>query len=258
MSLDQTSGLMGPDLHSHGHPHGGFAPQRPHAGRRLRVLDFCAGAFLAASALAVLANALLFQPARSHAGAQGGGALAGMAALIEAMTGDTGSAGNGAEGTSAETPAAPEFTSISVPAATSARTASAPAEGNLGYLSSKTSVTGMGSAMVPVRPNETDVKGLTAPKRMSNVRPPADIAAPSPASGVIRPPQGLPASARTRAVQKALAKLGYGPLKVDGVENTQTSQAIQRFQQDRKMPMTGQIDDRLLRELSAVSGMKVQ
>ncbi len=254
MSLDQTSGMMSPDLH----PHDGFAPQRPHGGRSLRVLDFCAGAFLAASALAVLANALLFQPGRAHPGTHAGGPLSGMAALVEAMTGEAGSTKSVAGGTEGSMPPAPQFTSISVPAATSARTTPAPADGNLGYLASKTSVTGMASAMVPVRPNETDVKGLTAPKRMSNVRPSADIAAPSATAEVIRPPQGLPTSTRTRAVQKALAKLGYGPLKVDGVDSTQTNQAIQRFQQDRKMPVTGQINDRLLRELSAVSGMKLQ
>lgn len=254
MSLDQTSGMIAPDLH----PHDGFAPQRPHGNRRLRVLDFCAGAFLAASALAVLANALLFQPGRTHTGTQAGGPLSGMGALVEAMTGEVGSGAGEAVRAEGTMPVAPKFTSISVPAATSTRTTAAPAEGNLGYLASKTPVTGMASAMVPVRPNETDVKGLTAPKRMSNVRPSADIGPPTASAGVIRPPQGLPASTRTRAVQRALAKLGYGPLKVDGVESTQTSQAIQRFQQDRKMPINGQINDRLLRELSAVSGMKLQ
>lgn len=254
MSLDQTSGMMSPDLHTQD----GFDPQRQRGTRHLRILDFCAGAFLAASALAVLANALVLQPGRGHHANASGGALSGMAALIEAMSGEVGTGEGGEAQAEGAMPAAPEFTSISVPAATSTRTATAQADSNLGYLASKTPVTGMASAIVPVRPGESDVKGLTAPKRMSNIRPPADIGPPGASAEPIRPPQGLPSSTRTRAVQRALAKLGYGPLKVDGVDSIQTSEAIKRFQQDRKMPINGQINDRLLQELSAVSGMKLQ
>lgn len=245
MSFHHTSGAMTPDLHAH-HD---FPDPRAKVGRRMRFLDFCAAAFLAAAALAVIANVLVFQSDRP--------ALRAMAAKVM-----TGSSETAAEEVSppVET-AAPVFTSIPLPAARperTRRTTAAAGEEHLGILTSSTSVSNMGSTLVPVRPHETDVQGLTTPKRISNLRPPANVGDAPTAAGVIRPPQGLPVSDRTRTVQRALAKLGYGPLKVDGMESVQTRQAIQRFQQDRNLPVDGQISTRLMKELSAVSGMKVQ
>ena len=51
--------------------------------------------------------------------------------------------------------------------------------------------------------------------------------------------------------QRALVKLGYGPLKADGVLGTGTRAAIERFERDRKLPVRGQPDGRTLRELAA-------
>ncbi len=250
MSLEHTSGAMMPDLHAH-HDYPG---QKARSGRRMRALDFCAGAFLAASALAVIANVMVFQPSKP--------ALRAMAA--QALSGGTAAPQNGFEsGTSATSgdATAPAFTSIPLPRAApdrTGRTTAAAGDGNLGYLASNTSVSSMDSALVPVRPNETNVQGLTTPKRLSTQRPPANVGAPTASADVVRPPQGLPVSSRTLSVQRALAKLGYGPLKVDGVDSAQTRQAIQRFQKDRNLTADGLIGPVLLRELSAVSGMKVQ
>jgi len=57
--------------------------------------------------------------------------------------------------------------------------------------------------------------------------------------------------------QRALARLGYG-VKVDGEMGPGTRQAIQRFEQDRRLPVTGTFSARTIRELSALSGIAVQ
>lgn len=78
------------------------------------------------------------------------------------------------------------------------------------------------------------------------------------ATGSVRPPADVPGSNRILAVQKTLAKLGYGPIKMDGKPGTETRLAIQRFERDRNLPASGEITDRLVRELSAVSGMPIE
>lgn len=57
--------------------------------------------------------------------------------------------------------------------------------------------------------------------------------------------------------QRALAKLGYG-VKVDGFMGAGTRQAIERFEQDRHLPVTGEFSARTTRELSVLSGIAVQ
>ena len=57
-----------------------------------------------------------------------------------------------------------------------------------------------------------------------------------------------PAVARA---QRALAKLGYGPLKDDGLMGPGTKAAIERFERDRKLPVKGEAAGRTLRELTA-------
>ncbi len=59
------------------------------------------------------------------------------------------------------------------------------------------------------------------------------------------------------AGQRALARLGYG-VTVDGIMGSETRQAIQRFEQDRNLPVTGQLNGRTARELSTLSGIPVQ
>ena len=56
--------------------------------------------------------------------------------------------------------------------------------------------------------------------------------------------------------QRALAKLGYG-IKVDGIMGAGTRQAIERFEKDRNLPVTGEFGGRTARELSAASGIAV-
>ncbi len=61
-------------------------------------------------------------------------------------------------------------------------------------------------------------------------------------------------SRRVAAVQRALTKYGYGQLQPTGTVGSDTQAAIQKFERARKMPVTGQMSDRLVRELTAMIG----
>ncbi|WP_275183900.1 peptidoglycan-binding protein [Bradyrhizobium sp. CSA112] len=85
----------------------------------------------------------------------------------------------------------------------------------------------------------------------------APTAAPS---NVARPPASIPATAqsagarRVAAVQRALTQYGYGQLKPTGAVGADTQAAISKFERDRKLPVTGQMSDRLVKELTAMIG----
>ncbi|HZP79645.1 MAG TPA: peptidoglycan-binding domain-containing protein [Pseudolabrys sp.] len=68
----------------------------------------------------------------------------------------------------------------------------------------------------------------------------------------------LAPSKSVQAVQRALSDFGYGQIKPTGVLGPETQAAIEKFERDRKLPVTGQISDRLLRELSAVTGRPLE
>jgi peptidoglycan hydrolase-like protein with peptidoglycan-binding domain len=80
----------------------------------------------------------------------------------------------------------------------------------------------------------------------------APRARPDPIAELIAPPQ------RVIAVQRALNDYGYGPVKVSGSFGAETVSAIQKFERDRKLPVTGQISPRVLRELAALSGRPLE
>ncbi len=64
-------------------------------------------------------------------------------------------------------------------------------------------------------------------------------------------------SRRVAAVQRALTEYGYGQLKPTGTVGSDTQAAIQRFERERKLPVTGQMSDRLVRELGTVTGRPI-
>jgi len=96
-------------------------------------------------------------------------------------------------------------------------------------------------------------------------------AAPQPApSNVARPPAPIPASSRNEmvanqtpaarrvaAVQRALTEYGYGQLKPTGTVGSDTQAAIQKFERERKLPVTGQMSDRLVKELTVMIGRPI-
>jgi hypothetical protein len=60
------------------------------------------------------------------------------------------------------------------------------------------------------------------------------------------------------AAQRALVKLGYPVSKTDGRFGEETRVAIERFERDRKIPVTRELSPRTLRELSAASGTRIE
>jgi peptidoglycan hydrolase-like protein with peptidoglycan-binding domain len=82
----------------------------------------------------------------------------------------------------------------------------------------------------------------------------------TPASGRADPIAELIAPSKTRvmAVQRALADFGYGQLKLTGVADAETRVAIEKFERDRRSPITGQITDRLMRDLAAMTGRPLE
>ncbi|UFZ06759.1 peptidoglycan-binding protein [Bradyrhizobium ontarionense] len=63
---------------------------------------------------------------------------------------------------------------------------------------------------------------------------------------------------RVAAVQRALTEYGYGQLKPTGMIGSDTQVAIQKFERERKLPVTGQVSDRLVRELAIVIGRPIE
>jgi hypothetical protein len=92
----------------------------------------------------------------------------------------------------------------------------------------------------------------------------------APASNAPRPPVAIPVAAapakgeavananmssqRVAAVQRALTDYGYGQLKATGSVGADTQAAIQKFERERKLPLTGQVSERLVRELGLATG----
>jgi peptidoglycan hydrolase-like protein with peptidoglycan-binding domain len=100
------------------------------------------------------------------------------------------------------------------------------------------------------------------------MRAPAKVlkAAPVP-TPALRPPMPVrndaaverPApSRRVLALQRALAEYGYGQLKPTGMVDAETQSAIERFERERKLPVTGQPSDRVARELAAMTGRALE
>jgi hypothetical protein len=85
-------------------------------------------------------------------------------------------------------------------------------------------------------------------------RPPAPIPVTSHSDAGAIPGAG---SRRVAAVQRALTEYGYGQLKPTGTAGSDTQAAIQKFERTRKLPVTGQVSDRLVRELTAMIGHPV-
>jgi Putative peptidoglycan binding domain len=61
-------------------------------------------------------------------------------------------------------------------------------------------------------------------------------------------------SSRTMAVQRALSDYGYGQIRPSGILDEPTGAAIERFEREHGLPVTGKISDRLVSELSAMIG----
>lgn len=56
-------------------------------------------------------------------------------------------------------------------------------------------------------------------------------------------------------IEEALDLLGYGPVTVDGRIDPNTRAAVRRFQENRRIPVTGEIDQAFLNELVKIGGL---
>lgn len=65
-------------------------------------------------------------------------------------------------------------------------------------------------------------------------------------------------SKRVVALQRALAEYGYGQIKPSGIIDAETQAAIEKFERERRLPITGQASDRLVRELAAMTGRPLE
>jgi hypothetical protein len=96
-------------------------------------------------------------------------------------------------------------------------------------------------------------------KATSPISPSSSVVATAPSANVPRPPAPVPpvqvtGSRRVAAVQRVLTEYGYGQLRATGTIGADTQAAIQKFERERKLPITGQVSDRLVRELAVMIG----
>jgi hypothetical protein len=102
---------------------------------------------------------------------------------------------------------------------------------------------------------------LPAPVAMPPERPHATTAAepaaakPSHADPIA---QLLEPANEVRAVQRVLTAFGYGQIRPTGVMGPDTRDAIRKFERSRRLPVTGDLSDALLRELAKLNGGPLQ
>ena len=132
------------------------------------------------------------------------------------------------------------------------------------------------SPMPRPRPNDVVIKPADTPPPESKPveLKPADplanlvkatTASPAASPAIARPPAPIPSAAaisangsrRVAAVQRTLTEYGYGQLKPTGTIGSDTQAAIQKFERERKIPVTGQMSDRLVKELTAMVGRPI-
>jgi hypothetical protein len=102
------------------------------------------------------------------------------------------------------------------------------------------------------RPRAETVTDTPRQPQKSEAVVPVPRARPDPIGDLIAP------APRVIAVQRALNDFGYGPVKATGVYGPETIAAIQKLERDRKLPVTGQISPRLLKELSTLTGKPIE
>jgi peptidoglycan hydrolase-like protein with peptidoglycan-binding domain len=107
-----------------------------------------------------------------------------------------------------------------------------------------------------VQPNESLLQAIirSPSKAGKGVTGTTSISHPSAA----RSEETAVASPRVTAVQRALAEFGYGQIKASGIADPDTQRAIERFERERKLPISGQISDRVVRELAAATGRPLE
>jgi hypothetical protein len=125
------------------------------------------------------------------------------------------------------------------------------------------------ASLLEPKPAEPKLAEPKAADPLANLVKATSVAPVAP-STVARPPAPIPASSRNEtiansapisrrvaAVQRALTEYGYGQLKPTGTVGSDTQAAIQKFERERKLPVSGQMSDRLVRELTSMIGRPI-
>lgn len=119
-----------------------------------------------------------------------------------------------------------------------------------------------GDRSAEAKPKSADTKPKPAEAKASDTRKVADAKASDPKAK----PADKPASAdakpapqpRIASAQKALSKLGYGPIAADGVLGAGTRQAIEKFEREKNLPVTGALQAKTTKKLAALSGITIE
>jgi hypothetical protein len=103
-----------------------------------------------------------------------------------------------------------------------------------------------GPRIIDMSATHTVARPQTVPMPVPSPRrndPIADLIGPSP---------------RILAVQRALSNYGYGQIKPTGTLDDATSGAIEKFEREHKLPVSGRVSDRLVNELAAMTGHPIE
>jgi len=135
----------------------------------------------------------------------------------------------------------------------------------------------------PRRPDKVEAVPVPAPAPMAppviaqpKQTAPASLVASADPKQVFAPPQPIPDQsvadpvgalvAQTMpkpdksilAAQRALNKIGYGPVSPDGLKSSALHDAVLRFQKDKHLPATGEIDTVTKPQLAKLSGLALE
>jgi peptidoglycan hydrolase-like protein with peptidoglycan-binding domain len=108
-------------------------------------------------------------------------------------------------------------------------------------------------------PNEVLLQAMVrSPAKLTKATPPSAAAArPMPVRAEAAVDRPAP-SKRVIALQRALAEYGYGQIRPSGIIDAETQAAIEKFERERKLPITGQASERVVRELAAMTGRPLE
>jgi hypothetical protein len=123
-------------------------------------------------------------------------------------------------------------------------------------------------SFVSARPSES-VNPMPRPRPVAEAKAPEAQPARvevAPAAAAPRPPAPVAtqrsdpladliiANRRVASAQRALTEFGFGQIKPTGVAGPETKIAVERFERERRLPITGKLSDNVMREISIVTG----
>jgi peptidoglycan hydrolase-like protein with peptidoglycan-binding domain len=111
-----------------------------------------------------------------------------------------------------------------------------------------------------LRPSAEPNEALLRTIRSSLVRAKPALRSPAPIPQPKPDPiaEMISPSKQVIAVQRALSEFGYGQIKPTGIVDPETQSAIQKFERERKLPVTGQLSHRVVRELAGITGRPLE